>query len=273
MDYFDDLSFLAWDSIPEYGDFVTRGFRGIEGSDDFKWYALQFNYAGKFRLSVGKRRFRTYDGAYAWITHPSEKCRFGSPEGMVRYHRHVGFAGERVKRFISSGLIPETPPINPTPITQPDIFATDFDQLIDELNHGRTPSAVHLLEGLLMQLHYQPPAESANYLTPRVRKLAREIIKDPGKVWDFHEEAQHLCISQAHFRRVFQQVIHTPPGKYLQWCRLQRAAELLRTSQFTIAQIADEVGIQDVHYFTRLFCRQYQMPPMRYRKHLSDVSR
>lgn len=269
MNYFDDLQFLAWDSIPEYGDFVRRGF---EGSDSFKWYALQFNYAGKFRFSVGQRRFRTFEGAHAWITMPGEKCRYGSPEGTTRHHRHVGFSGGRVERFIKNELMPAKPMITPIPITRPDRFATQFDELIDRLNHRRTPQAVHLLEGLLLSMHFQPPAASSDHLTPRIRKLARAIIDEPGKSWNFHDEARRLCISQAHFRRVFQQVIHTPPGKYLQWCRLQRAAELLRTSQWTVAQIADEVGIQDIHYFTRLFCRQYRMPPMRYRKHLSEVS-
>jgi len=269
MNYFDGLNFLSWGAFPEYEDYIVRGY---VGNPEFAWYALQYNYAGKFRFSVGKRRLRTFEGAYAWITVPGEKCQYGSLPGTTRYHRHVCFIGPRVEAFIKKGLIEAGPTTNPIPITRPDRFAMAFDEMIDRLNLQRTPQAIHLLEGLLLSMHFQPPAASSDHLTPGIRKLARAMIDEPGRPWDFHEESRRLCISYAHFRRVFQQAIHMPPGQYLQGCRLQRAAELLRTGHATIAEISEAVGIPDIHYFTRLFSRQYRMPPVKYRQHLNEVA-
>lgn len=269
MEYFDGLNFLSWGSFPEYPDFIVRG---MGGNPEFDWYALQFNYSGKFKFGVGKRRLRTFEGAYAWITMPREKCQYGAAPGTMRHHRHVGFFGERIQSFIDKGLIAAEPMIAPIPITRPDRFARAFDEMIDRLNNQRTEQAVHLLEGLLLSMNYQPPAASSDHLTPGIRKLSQTMIDDPGRPWDFHEEARNLCVSYAHFRRIFQQAIHMPPGQYLQGCRLQRAGELLRTSNATIADISEAVGIPDIHYFTRLFSRQYKMPPVKYRQHLNEVA-
>lgn len=269
MEYFDELNFLSWASCPKYPDYIVRGHTG---NPEFEWYALQFNYSGKFKFSVGNRRIRTYEGPYAWITFPHQKCQYGALPGTTRHHRHANFFGSRTKTFIAKKLIPaEATPI-PIPITRPDRFAQQFDEMLDRLDHQRTQQAVHLLEGLLLSMHYQPPAASSDHLTPGIRKLARSIIDEPGNPWDFHEESRKLCISYAHFRRIFQQVIHMPPGQYLQGCRLQRAAELLRTGNDTIIDVAENIGIPDIHYFTRLFSRQYQMPPVKYRQHLREVA-
>lgn len=269
MHYFGGLNFLSWGCFPEYPDFIVRG---MGDNPEFEWYALQYNYSGKLRFSVGKRKLRTYEGPYAWITVPHEKCQYGAAPGTTRHHRHVGFFGPRTKRFIDMDLMSGEPMAAPIPITRPDRFARQFDEMIVRLNNQRVLLAVHLLEGLLLSLQFQPPASSSDHLTPGIRKLAQAMIDHPGHPWDFHEEARKMCVSYAHFRRIFQQAIHMPPGQYLQGCRLQRAAEMLRTGTTTIADVSAAVGIPDIHYFTRLFSRQYKMPPVKYRQHLYEVT-
>ena len=46
--------------------------------------------------------------------------------------------------------------------------------------------------------------------------------------------------------------------------RIQFAANLLRYHHYTITQAAQEVGIQDVLYFTLLFKRTIGEPPSHY---------
>lgn len=53
---------------------------------------------------------------------------------------------------------------------------------------------------------------------------------------------------------------------YLRTARLNHAAELLRTSQDSVADIALRVGYSDISYFGRLFRNAYQMTPGVYRR-------
>lgn len=59
--------------------------------------------------------------------------------------------------------------------------------------------------------------------------------------------------SPSHFTRVFTKVYKTSPIQYVNKIRIMHAKNLLRTGQYTIAQIAQECGFSNVYYFTRCF--------------------
>lgn len=68
--------------------------------------------------------------------------------------------------------------------------------------------------------------------------------------------AEVLNLSQYHFCRLFKQSAGLTPHQYLTQCRIDRAKQLLRTTQLTITEIAFAVGLTNHSSFTRLF-RQY----------------
>jgi two-component system response regulator YesN len=47
---------------------------------------------------------------------------------------------------------------------------------------------------------------------------------------------------------------------------MQKAAELLTTTAASISQISEELGFDDVKYFSRKFKKQYGVSPASYRK-------
>ena len=55
------------------------------------------------------------------------------------------------------------------------------------------------------------------------------------------------------------------PHAYLLTRRLERAAALLRTTDYSVAEICMSVGLQSVGSFTTSFTRTYGMPPTAYR--------
>ena len=59
--------------------------------------------------------------------------------------------------------------------------------------------------------------------------------------------------SASHFARVFSQVYNTSPIQYINQIRIMHAKNLLRTGQYTLAQIAQECGFSNVYYFSRCF--------------------
>lgn len=53
---------------------------------------------------------------------------------------------------------------------------------------------------------------------------------------------------------------------YLLKLRMERAGELLATTDYKVAEVAERCGFRDGSYFNRVFRREYQMAPEQYRK-------
>jgi transcriptional regulator GlxA family with amidase domain len=66
--------------------------------------------------------------------------------------------------------------------------------------------------------------------------------------------------------RRFKAATGQSPGQYLQKQRLAQATELLRATNLSVGEIAWQVGLQDVSYFTALFRRHRGITPAKYRQ-------
>lgn len=83
--------------------------------------------------------------------------------------------------------------------------------------------------------------------------------------------AGEVGLGESRLRHLFQQVVGTSLGSYLQSARLDKAAGLLRTSYRRISEIAYELGYQDVGRFIRRFRRQFGVSPSQYRRGSSSA--
>jgi AraC-like DNA-binding protein len=77
--------------------------------------------------------------------------------------------------------------------------------------------------------------------------------------------ARSARLSPAHFSREFRRAFGEPPHKYLLMRRLERAAELLRNTDRSVADICLTVGLKSLGSFTTSFHRRYGMTPTAYR--------
>jgi AraC-like DNA-binding protein len=71
--------------------------------------------------------------------------------------------------------------------------------------------------------------------------------------------------SPAHFTRQFRRAFGETPHQYLLSRRLERAAHLLRNTDYTFARIAVSVGVSGVGTFASTFRRVYGQTPSEYR--------
>jgi AraC-like DNA-binding protein len=105
---------------------------------------------------------------------------------------------------------------------------------------------------------YAPPARHLL----RAKDLADARYSEPLEVDDL---ARAAGLSKAHFSREFRRTFGESPYVYLMTRRLERAAALLRTTDYTVAEICLEVGLQGVGSFTTSFKRMFEMTPTEYR--------
>lgn len=81
------------------------------------------------------------------------------------------------------------------------------------------------------------------------------------------EEYARLCHrSLSSFKRDFQTAYREAPGKWLLRKRLDYSAALLRSSKMNVTEIAFESGFEDVSHFSRVFKKQFAVPPLSYRQ-------
>jgi AraC-like DNA-binding protein len=103
-----------------------------------------------------------------------------------------------------------------------------------------------------------PPAR---YLL-RARDLADARYGEPLSVADLARAAR---LSPAHFSREFRRAFGESPHQYLLTRRLERAAALLRSTDWSVATICVAVGLASVGSFTTSFRRMFGLTPTAYR--------
>jgi AraC-like DNA-binding protein len=93
---------------------------------------------------------------------------------------------------------------------------------------------------------------------------------DPLTVADL---ARVAGLSPAHFSREFRRTFGEPPHQYLLTRRLERAAALLRTTDWSVADICCAVGLSGVGSFTTSFRRMFASTPLAYRASFPPAQR
>jgi AraC-like DNA-binding protein len=83
------------------------------------------------------------------------------------------------------------------------------------------------------------------------------------------ERLAAMCsLSPASFRRLFVACKGMSPVEYRSRLRIRKAAELLKTGKITVGEAAEQVGIRDVKYFSKLFLRYTGYNPGSFRKYM-----
>jgi AraC family transcriptional regulator len=80
-----------------------------------------------------------------------------------------------------------------------------------------------------------------------------------------HEVARAACVSPYHFHRLFREVFGETPNQYLQRKRLERARELLNSTERNVTEISLDVGFESSTSFSALFRRTFGHAPREYR--------
>ncbi|WP_130734502.1 helix-turn-helix transcriptional regulator [Flavobacterium sp. J27] len=101
--------------------------------------------------------------------------------------------------------------------------------------------------------------------SPRKVTLATLVQTHLFTNCSLQEMAALAGMSMSTFKREFKLHFQLPPAQYIREKRMEKAAELLVVSHFSIAEISFQLGYEDSSYFARIFHQFYQMSPSYYR--------
>lgn len=145
-----------------------------------------------------------------------------------------------------------------------------FDQILleqDEQKFGFERMKKTLLETILIQLkrvqmnqfeHMEP---SQSWQAEMVDTILNQIERDITAEYDFNRIAKKQGISISYFRMIFKNRTGLSPVEYVNRVRVLQALQLFQTTQDSVADVAEQVGIHDPNYFARIFKKLIGFPP------------
>ena len=110
------------------------------------------------------------------------------------------------------------------------------------------------------------PPGPVNFETNKITETIYYISEHLDKELTVEHLASFCHLHPDYFSRLFKKQIGVRPLDYLHNRRIERAQVLLTTTNHTLQQIADMVGLASLSYFSRLFSKVAGKSPARYRK-------
>jgi transcriptional regulator GlxA family with amidase domain len=100
----------------------------------------------------------------------------------------------------------------------------------------------------------------------RIRKTISLLSSDLRRDFSSPQAAGHVNLSVSRFRHLFKTETGMSVARYLKSLRLQKAKELIETTDLSIKQIMVEVGLKDKSNFALDFKKTYGRSPVKYRR-------
>ncbi|NIK79010.1 AraC-like DNA-binding protein/mannose-6-phosphate isomerase-like protein (cupin superfamily) [Paenibacillus castaneae] len=111
------------------------------------------------------------------------------------------------------------------------------------------------------------PIQTIKHSSATLLRQAKLYIRDNlSQPLNLRGVAKYLNISERHLSRLFAFGIHENFTNYIRHERIREASRLLATSELSIKEIAEMTGFSSVHYFTRVFMKDKEVPPGQFRR-------
>lgn len=112
----------------------------------------------------------------------------------------------------------------------------------------------------LVQFH------SSKAYSPIIQKLTTRIDADLTADLSLRAQAEDLGVNASYLSSLFKKEVGTTYSDYVNKKRVEYAARLLKTTSFQVQSIAQQCGILDLNYFSKVFKKYMGLTPLKYRE-------
>ncbi len=120
------------------------------------------------------------------------------------------------------------------------------------------------------------PEKAETDTAPALEREVARALADTRRYMEEHLDepltipalSRRACLSATTFKEGFRRLYGLPVHAWLRQRRMERAAELLRSSSLSVLGVAQSVGYGSASQFTAAFRRQYGVTPAQYRKNV-----
>lgn len=158
-----------------------------------------------------------------------------------------------VNRWMEFDIFKETPDLLPE-VLQLTKRAANFHQLKDSIKHW------------VLQQKEKLESRKKQTSSDPIQRAKEWIHQNLGENITIKKIAEHVFMSPTYFSNFFKAQTGETILDYVTKCRLEKAKDLLGTTDLKIYDISTQLGYQDTKYFSRLFKQWYGQSPSQYRE-------
>lgn len=231
---------------------------------DYPFAIFGYVHEGYAEMRWKDKVWELAPGTAFWIREYQDGFRVRKP-GFVPIHDIVMVYGtETPELFARIGS-----PAGAIRVRRPQLIASVFGELANEIRYA-TPwleqNAVTLVRLLSTRLAVEVAEAREQYSQARATfdRCRHYILSNYVRIQRLSDISQACDVSPEHMCRLFDQFGEIPPYQLVIRERLAKSARLLETTDQPIRDIAAATGFNDQARFSRLFSKQYGVPPSVY---------
>lgn len=96
--------------------------------------------------------------------------------------------------------------------------------------------------------------------------IRESIYRWPGRDYSIDDMSKNLGLSRSRFQHLYTDTFGISVSQELIKSRMEKAAELLKTTDLSVKDISAIIGIRNTSYFVKRFGETYGMTPLQYRR-------
>ena len=229
-------------------------------------YGIVHLLSGQMTFSFLDGRKITLNAGNTILLKPSDKyvskATTESTHYTVNFNLHQDFLdGEVCKKiFLDDG--------NPV-ILESSFFADTFENLASvwkQKEFGYRVQAISITNKLILAFIKNYVLDNISNEAKKIQPALKLIEKNWNKELSLEILAKECNLSVSHFRHLFTKTLNTSPMEYRDSLRLLYAKDYLMLEVYSIKEIANFCGFEDVNYFNRFFKKHIGVTPSKYLK-------
>ena len=99
-----------------------------------------------------------------------------------------------------------------------------------------------------------------------IETMTRHVFQNLKQPIHIRDLAQVTAISASHLQAICRQVLAVGLGEFIRNIRVQRACELLHSSDLNVSQVGEACGFSSLYAFSRTFKQSLRQSPLKYRR-------
>ena len=252
---------------------IEQCFPGKEaGPDTRRGYHLHAVIAGKGRLRIAGKEYAIHAGQM-FLTVPGEVMWYQADREQPWYYCWTTFEGRKAWEYLqNAGFSDETFVVDCTIDTQRFLEVSQKMLSKPDLSLSgelfRLGQAYHYLSLAIESFEGEKKKAGPyqNLSTDDYVQYAIRYIQNNFSNVQIKSIADYIGLNRTYFTAIFKEKMYMSPKEYLMKVRINRACELLQTTELPIQVIAANVGYENALTFSKIFKQKMGVSPLHYRK-------
>ncbi len=214
--------------------------------------ALSFRIESDTTIEAGSQTISLQKGTIAYFPSNVEYTRNAKKDNLIVIHfKCFNFSGNRIESFSPDN---------------PEKYEAMFQKILN-LWKEKAPGYQHTCAAIfcevLRALYLDTLPEQSNHskIEASIRYIHQNMF-DPD--FSLTEAAKQSYISDVYFRKLFKEIYGISPKQYVIQNRIQHAASLILSGEFSLQEVASMCSYHDYKHFTTEFKRIMGISPSQY---------